>query len=54
MQSNEVAFDQIMQALSMMKKNNKENILEMETRFNILEAKNNLIKKALQDLAEKL
>lgn len=51
---NEVAFDQIMQALERMKENDKKNILEIETRFNILEDKNNLIKKALQDLVEKL
>ena len=51
---NEVAFDQIMQALNTMKENDKKNISEMENRFNILEYKNNLIKQALQDLMEKL
>lgn len=54
MQSNEVFFDQIMQALSIMRENDKKNITEMEARFNLLESKNDLIKKALQDLVEKL
>lgn len=51
---NEVAFDQIMQALKTMKENDKRNIQEVEARINILENKNNLIKKTLQDLVEKL
>ena len=54
MLSNEVAFDQIMQALEIIKENDKKRVMEIETRFSILEYKNDLIKKALQDLVEKL
>ena len=54
MMSNEVAFNQIIQALEAIQENNKKHIVDMETKCNILEYKNDLIKKALQDLAEKL
>lgn len=54
MLSNEVGFDQIIQALYMIKENDKKRTLEMEGRLSTLENKNDLIKKALQDLVEKL